>query len=239
MQVKDRAIVLQCVKYNDKKFILKLYTSQHGLITVHASSSGAKSAKLKSSSLQLLQIIDVDYSYRQNKDIQQLHEAVPFYCYVSITSDFRKLSVFQFLAEMLLKVLKEQQGNRELFHFICSTLISLDSAAHMIPHFHHVFLIQVLTYLGIHPVQNFSEVNAFFDCREGKFSPIELPFPMGFNKELSQLLQRSFHSDFMHQSITYTERELLLEGILQYYQFHVPGFGKIKSIDVLKEISAV
>lgn len=238
MQLKDRAIVLQAIKYNDAKYIIKLYTWHNGLITVHARVSSGKSAKLRTSLFQPLQILETDYSYRQNKEVQQLSEAVPLYYYKSIHTDFRKLSVFQFLTEVLQKVLREHQAHPELFEFITKQLTVLDETEHMSPLFHHHFLTELLKHLGLRPDNNFSQSHCYFDFREGKFTPVELAYPLGLNMMQSELFHMILLSGYNEYKFTYHQREELLDALLNYYTFHVPGFGILKSLAVLKEISA-
>ncbi|MBL7917976.1 MAG: recombination protein O N-terminal domain-containing protein, partial [Bacteroidia bacterium] len=60
MQVKDKAIVLQCTKYDDKKYILKLFTELHGLVTAFARVSSKSSSKIKKASILPLTQIDVE-----------------------------------------------------------------------------------------------------------------------------------------------------------------------------------
>ena len=48
MRISDKAVVLQAIKFGDKKLILKLYTKQNGLLTVSAFVGRGSSSKLKS-----------------------------------------------------------------------------------------------------------------------------------------------------------------------------------------------
>ena len=140
---------------------------------------------------------------------------------------------------MLQKVLREQQGHPELYEFITKELVTLDETTHMSPLFHHHFLSELLEYMGLRPENNYTPADCYFNFREGKFTPMELPYPLGLNAIQSKLMHFLLLPDFKEQKITYQLREELLDAILNYYAFHVPGFGSLKSIAVLKEISLV
>ena len=75
MRVSDKAIVLQAIKHGDKKFILKLFTRQHGTLTVATSIGKSASSKIKSTSIMPLTLLDVELVLKQNKEIHQLSEA--------------------------------------------------------------------------------------------------------------------------------------------------------------------
>ena len=184
-----------------------------------------------------LNLIEVEINIKENKEIQILTEANSFYIYTNIHNDFKKLSVVQFINEVLNKTLKEQVGHSELFQFIASSLIRLNETTSSVSNFHHYFLLELLKYFGIEPNNNFDAENKYFDCREGKFSPMELSFPIGLNKPDSELLSKVLSEETLAEKLSSAQRQALLEGILAYYKFHIPGFNDLKCLEVLKEIS--
>ena len=56
MRVSDKAIVLQAIKHGDKKFILKLYTHNNGLVTAAI----ALNKNIKSSNIFPLSFINIE-----------------------------------------------------------------------------------------------------------------------------------------------------------------------------------
>lgn len=238
MQIKDRAIVLQCVKYADKKHIVKLYTEHHGVLSCSARVSNSSSSKIKTSSLIPLSILEVDIIAKENKDVKTLVEANAAFIFTELHFDLNKISIAQFLAEILNKVLKEQIGQTELFDFIAKQMVVLDSATKNFSSFHIHFLIDLLDHIGLSPNNNFDNTNKFFDCREGKFTPLELPFPNGLNESSSELLSQLLRDKDPDHTLDPASRNMLLDTLLAYYRYHIPGFNEIKSWDVLKEVFA-
>lgn len=239
MQLKDKALVLQSIKYADKKHIIKLFTREHGLLSCMARLSNSPSSRLKPSSLMVMNLIDVEISKKENKDIQLLSEANCYFIYTSIHSDFKKLSVIQFINEVLSKTLKDQTSQPELFDFINDGLIYLNDSEENISNFHLYFLLRLLEFFGIEPINNFDTTNKYFDCREGKFSPVELGYPMGLNEVNSDLFSKALAVNLLTEKLSNNQRTNLLESILAYYKMHLPGFNDVRSLEVLKEISTV
>ncbi len=237
MQVKDKAIVLQCTKYDDKKYIIKLFTELHGIVTCYARVSSKYSSKIKKAAILPLTQIDVELIVKQNKDIQQLNEISCNYIYTDLNKNIKKISIAQFINEILNKTLKEHAGNAHLFEFIINSLRFLNETENNFINFHHYFIIELLSHLGIEPINNYSALNKYFDCREGRFCEHQLAFPLGLNEVQSQLLYNSLSNNIIEQTLSNTERKELLESLLAYYRFHVPGFTELKSIEVLKEVT--
>lgn len=237
MQLKDKAIVLQCIKYADKKTIVKFFTQQHGVITCLARLSNSPSSKIKASVLMPMNLVDIEVVSKENKDMQVLTEISCFYIYTSIHNNFAKLSMFQFINEVLNKTVKEHIAQTELFEFIEQSFVYLNETTDSVVNFHLHFLLQLLNYFGIEPINNFDSQVPYFHCPEAKFTAIEFPHPAGLNKPSSELLSHALSSNLLEEKLSNSQRHNLLESILAYYKFHVPGFNEIRSLDVLREIS--
>lgn len=236
MRISDKAIVLQAVKHGDKKFILKLYTQNHGVITVAASVGNTSSSKIKTSSILPLSLVEVQLTVRQNKEIHQLNEASCYSVHAEISTSLSKLSIAQFLNEILIKTLKEQSGNAHLFEFIETCLKFLNDSENNFTNLHLYFLSELTKYLGFEPQNNFSPQLPYFDCREGKFSSSNLAFPLGLNKEESFLFSEFLKINVLKTNISHAQRQTLLEILLAYYRVHLPNFNELKSLEVLKEL---
>ena len=121
MLVKTEGIILQNIKYGDKKLILKVFTKQEGLVTLSAIASKSPTAKIKMATTMPLQLVELSFNLKANKEIQQLNEANLIYVCDDVSKSFNKLAVAQFLNEVLIKCIKEQHPNEELFDFITSS----------------------------------------------------------------------------------------------------------------------
>jgi len=235
MRVSDKAIVLQAIKHGDKKYILKLYTRNHGMITVATHVGKTNTSKIKSSTILPLSLMDVELIMKQNKEVQQLSEATCYYVSAGVTNSLTKLSIAQFLNEVLIKTLKEQSSNSHLYEFIETCLKFLNDTDECI-NLHLYFLSEFTKYLGFEPQNNFTTHTPYFDCREGRFSSVGLTMPLGLNKEDSFLFSEFLKINSLRTNISNKQRQILLEILLAYYKLHVPGFNEVKSLEVLREV---
>lgn len=184
-----------------------------------------------------MNLVDIEFIHKQNKEIQLLTEANCLHIYSSIHKDIHKLSILQFINEVLSKTVKEQGPQAELFDFVWESLVHLDVMDGSVTNFHHYFLIELLKYFGFEPVNNFDAEEKYFDCREGKFCGVEFPGPIGLNAQSSELLSKALKADILEQRLSNAQRADLLESLLSYYRIHIPGFNELKCLDVLKEIA--
>ena len=235
MRVSDKAIVLQAIKHGDKKFILKIYTRSHGMITVATHVGTTGTSKIRSSAILPLSLMDVELIVKQNKEVHQLTEASCYYVSTGISNSITKLSIAQFLNEILIKTLKEQSANAHLYEFIETCLKFLNDTDECI-NLHLYFLSEFTKYLGFEPQNNFSPQSPYFDCREGRFSPVGLTMPLGLNKDDSFLFSEFLKINSLKTNISNAQRQILLEVLLAYYRLHVPGFNEVKSLEVLREV---
>lgn len=237
MQIKDKAILIQNIKTGDKKSIVKLYTLNNGLVTAFAATSKSPNSKLRISAILPLNLLEVEYIAKQNKEVALLTEARSYFIAEQMLPQFKTLSIFPFLNEVLLKVLKEQQSNQYLYNFLETTIISLTKSNINHSNFAINFLLNLTLYLGIEPQNNYSHQTPYFNCREGVFESVPLSYPMGFDKDLSKL----FSDHVLNKETKYSssQRQVLLDAMLAYYNFHIPNFGNLKSVEILREIVAV
>jgi DNA repair protein RecO (recombination protein O) len=236
MLVKSEGIILQNIKYADKKIILKIYTKKYGLVTLHAVTGSKPAAKVKSSGIMPLNQVEISFVQKQNRDVQQLTESRSTFIYSNLTRDYNKLSIAQFLNEVMIKCLKEQHPNEPLFEFITYAYKWLDENPGNSSDFHIYFLFELSRYLGFEPHNNYDASNIYFDTREGKFTSEALGFPLGLDKEQSLLFCKLFDPALIDVTFTRKERGELLECLLAYYRMHVAGFNELRSLPVLREL---
>ena len=236
MLVKSEAFVLQNIKYGDKKAVIKAFTKQHGLLTFSAIVSKSPQSKIKPAGVLPLTVTELTFTLKQNRDIQQLTESTIIYVYDDIPRNYLKLAIAQFINEILVKCIKEHVGNEELYTFVVNTYKWLNEIKEGYSNLHLYFLLELSKHLGFEPHNNFSETNKYFDTREGKFTPVELGFPLGLNNVQSTLFFSSLNGNLINKPFSRAERNELIECYLAFYKMHVAGFNDLKSPAVLKEL---
>jgi len=234
MRITDKAMVLHCTRYGDRKYILKLYTQQHGLLSVSAI-AGKQNAKVRTSALLPLTFIEVEIDHRQNRDVHHLSEAKVFLS-PDWSGSLAKLCIAQFLNEVFYKALREQGAHPEIFDLLLEVFTILEGSDKNYLDIHLFALSELSKMLGFGPQNDMEHGGPFFDCREGCFGPTALPFPLGLDGQDSILFSNFLNTSFVQSQFNNSERRRLLDIFLAYYQLHVPGFGDLKSLEVVRTV---
>lgn len=236
MRLSDKALVLQRIKHADSKYILKLFTREHGLISVSVRVKAKGPAGIRTTSTLALNFIEAELMLRPNRDIHLLTELRVYGNSFRKSQDIVRLSMAQFMQEVLIKALREQQANTALFDFLEMCFALLNESENPPLNLHLYFLAELGHFLGFEPQNNFNPSACYFDVREGQFSSVALVWPLGLNKEDSEFFSGFLKSNMLEGELKAAERRLIMDTFLHYYAFHLPSFGQLKSPDVLREI---
>jgi DNA repair protein RecO (recombination protein O) len=231
MLIKSRAIVLHHLRYGDSSLIVTLYTEKHGRMTCMVSGAYSKKSKFPATWFQPLSLLDADFYFRQNRELQRLKEASCPCPHTSIPFSIAKSAVALFLAEVLFLTLREEESNPALFSFLYNAFQLLDASEEGISNFHLWFMLHFSRYIGILPV--ISEVTS------GIAASADMQFFAGLPAEAVKAL-----SDLMVHpqgpaaglKLSNQNRYLLLDRIIRYYAQHLEGFSRLKSFAVLREV---
>jgi DNA repair protein RecO (recombination protein O) len=231
MLIKTRAIVLHHVKYGESSLIVTLYTERHGRMTCMVSGIRSKKTCISPIFFQPLTLLEADIYYKSNREVHRLKElSCPFH-FTSIPFSITKSTISLFLAEILWLTLREEEANERLFDFLYHAFQLLDSKDEGVANFHLLFLIQYSRYLGIFPAHlgSSEDITRFADLKIFRNLPGEtgLIFTEMLNTSLAQAEKISLHK---------ISRLILLDALVKYYEQHLDGMGRIKSVAVLKEI---
>ena len=227
---KTKAVVLHHVKYGEYSIIATLYTEKYGRIACMVNGVRSKKAKIPATLFQPLSLLEADFYYRQNREVQRLKEATCPYYYHSIPFDISKSTVALFLAEVLFLSLREEESNPVLFTFLFHALQLLDTMEHGISVFHPWFMIHLTRFLGFFPQQIINDTHIFTADTEvfQTLSPGAL--------SALRLITSNYQGPPDLSAFTTNDRNELLERIIRFYTNHIDGFHRLKSFTVLREV---
>jgi DNA repair protein RecO (recombination protein O) len=181
----------------------------------------------------------MEVDHRQGRELQRARELKIKHPYQTVPYDVVKSSQAIFLAEVLYKVLKEEEPRAELFQFLSHSFQILDLLREGIANFHLVFLIQLTKYMGFSPTNNFSEENLFFDMTSGAFvkrvPPHAYYFAPDEGRILFEILTVSYE-EIKNIALNSTQRNALLLKMIDYFSLHLGIRLQIKSLEVLHEL---
>jgi DNA repair protein RecO (recombination protein O) len=240
MLVETDAVVLSSIKYGDSSLIARCYCKEIGLKSFLLKGIlSSKKGGLKKSLFQPLSIIRLITQIKNDQQVGLLFikEAQLGFPLIEIPSDIKKNTVALFLSEILTRVISEEGSpNGSLYHFIEKNVIKFETEAFS-AQFHLKFMLELTQELGFYP--NLSDIDQnYFDLENGCFcghATGRLHKGGDTIVALKQLLRCNF--DTLGQiKISNTTRNDVLGLLIDYFNIHLQGFGKIKSVNILHEV---
>ncbi len=241
MLYNTQGIVLRTIKYGETSVVVLVFTEKFGLQSYIVNGVRALGENNKSQYFQSSALLDLQVYHNELKSLQRIKEVKWSILLTDIFSDIFKNAVAIFAVELLTKCLKQPEVNDDLFRF-CSDFFkelneSKPAIAANMPLF---FAIHLTSFLGLKILDNFSELNTCFDFKEGKFLHVQ-PDRDAFadeetNFHLAELLKTLHPNDLDQIKLNKQRRSLLLNELEKYYTWHVPDFGKMKSLSVLNQL---
>lgn len=238
MIIKTRGIVLKVTDYADSSVVTQIFTEELGLQSYIINGAKKPKAKIHINMLQPLHLLEMVAYVKENNGLQHIKEARQTPVFRQIPLDIVKSSLALFLNEVLYKVLKHQQPDSHLFHFIHESILWLDQTQQPVSNFHLCFLMKLSKYLGYLPTLT-SEKMPYFDLAEGIFTK-NLPAHTYVLQEphttLFYEILRSSHDESHSFQMKHEDRIYLLRQIINFYRLHTENFGTVNSLEILEEI---
>jgi DNA repair protein RecO (recombination protein O) len=237
MLVKTKAIVLSSLKFQEKSLIVKCFTLSDGLKSYYVRDAfSSKKGNQKIAYFQPLTLLEIEAVHKNKGTLENFKEikiSSPFH---SIHSDVIKSTIVMFVSEILHHSIQEEEKNESLFVFLETALNWLDNHDE-IANFHLILLLETTKYLGFYPDVSDVELK-FFEMTEGIFSPFHAISSLTEHETnlFRKLIDLKFDND--QKMFHVIERQILLKILIDYYSFHLDGFKKPKSLEVLKEVFA-
>lgn len=235
MLVKTKAIVLSSLKFQEKSLIVKCFTLSDGMKSYFVQNAfSAKKSNQKIAYFQPLTILEIEASHKNKGTLEHFKEIKLATSYQTINVDVIKSTIVIFLSEILHQSIKEEEKNENLFTFLETALIWLDTHDET-SNFHLILLLEITKFLGFYPDNSETDFN-FFEMTEGIFSPFQGISCLSEHETFlfKKLILLKFDSD--QKVFAGIERQILLKILLDYYSIHLDGFKKPKSLEVLKEV---
>lgn len=234
----SKAFVIRSIKNGETSLIVSCYLEDIGYKTfIVKGVYGSKKSKFSKAHFFPLNIINLNYSYTEGKNLGFIKEVKTEKLYKSLHLDIQKSSVIIFLSEILNSIFKEETlVNKDLFNFLLNTLSWYDQVKSC-NNFHLKFLIELSRFIGFYPNIN-NENDSFFNLESGSTSATQ---SIGVNISGNDLtLFKEFlgteFEDLNSMNTKNESRTRILNYIIDYYSLHLQMFKTPKSINVFAEI---
>lgn len=235
--IKTKAIVLSSLKYSDTSLIVKCFTYEDGLKSyIIKGILKAKKGGIKVAYFQPLTQLTIVANHNNKSTLNTLKEVQVLNPYTSIYRDIVKQSVVLFISEVLSNSIQEEESNTSFYNYLEAGLNWLDSHD-KIANFHLLFLLNASRFLGFYPDTTNDSLFGF-DLLNGSFSESTLDANVISGNEFYQfkkLLGINFDS-IENVSFSKNERQMVLKTIIRYFELHLDGFRKPKSLQILEAV---
>lgn len=237
MLITTRAIVFGSIKYREADLIVSCFTEKSGLKSyLLRGILKSRKGKLKVSLFQPLTQLELVANHKDKGSLESMKEAKLLFPYQSLHTNVVKSSVVFFLAEALRNAVKEEEANEALYEFLQNSLIWFDQSEEM-ANFHLLFLLKLSKYLGFYPDDNQLD-KPVFNLLDGTFQ-FQITNDYCQKAEELEILKQLMGINFDGLSaikLNQSSRSRFLLMLLTYYELHLQGFRKPKSLQVLNEL---
>lgn len=237
MVTSTNAIVLSKLRYRDNDLIVTCYTQEYGVLSfLLRGVLKSKKGLTKTAYFQLLSQLQLVMVYNPNRTLHSLKETKLHHVYDSLHTNILKSSIVMFLAEVLSNTLKEEEQNDSLYSYIETTLLWLDTHSEC-SNFHLLFLLKLTKYLGFYP-ENTPLEHQYFNLQDGKFEakPFGKHIISGDDFNILKRLLDTKFDELSQLKISSKQRQSFLNIMMLYYEQHLGGFKKPKSLQVLNQV---
>ncbi|MGS2763445.1 DNA repair protein RecO [Sinomicrobium sp. M5D2P9] len=237
MVITTKAIVLSAIKYGDTSLIVKCFTECCGVQSyLLRGIFSSRKGKLQKALFFPLNQLEITASHKGKGNLEHIKEARVEHHYQTLYADMTKNTVVLFLAEVLGNCIQEEEENAALYRYIEEALLWLDRQEKT-ANFHILFLLKLTRYLGFYPDAS-SEHLPYFDLPEGVFVSHAGYGPVIDGDTLGHF-RKFLGTDFEGTGqirLTKDIRRNILNALITYYELHLTGFRKPKSLQVLHEV---
>jgi DNA repair protein RecO (recombination protein O) len=217
---KTRGIVFRFTKYGETSIIVTIFTELFGLQSYIVNGVRSKTAKNKIALYQPLTLLNLVAYHRENANIERIKEISCFHPYQTLNADIKKSTMAMFITELINKTVKDESHTRDMFEFLSTSLIAIDSLKTDYENSHLVFMIRLSRYLGF-GVQYANEVMA------GKLT----------DEKTEIVLKELVEADFDRAVfLTNLQRKNILDLLIRFYADHIENMGELKSVQVLRDV---
>ena len=236
MLVTTKALVISALKYGEADLIVRCFTEEAGLKSyLLRRILKSKKGKLRTAMFQPGMQLELVAMHKDKATLESIRDAKVTHAYISLHTDIFKSSIVLFLSEMLRNSIQEEETNRPLYAFLEHAFLWLDLHGHS-ANFHLLFLLELTRYLGFYPdisttdYDHFNLETGIFETTESRYSISEE------NLDTLKVLLGTNFDELSEIKLNQKRRTSFVNMLLAYYELHLHGFRKPKSLAVLSSL---
>lgn len=222
-----RGFLLSYIRYSDNDAVLHCFTDEQGFKSFFV--KGIYSPKSKKKAY-LFPLNELEISVNAPKEGK-----IPTVSGIELLQSFYdeknlgRNSVLMFSSEFLAKILRNENGNREIYNEIQLFLKKLSQEN---PFSHISLVFNILKFNGLLPLQTSEH---FLDPETGRFTNIKTHH--FFDERISEIWKKfSSEKDNYDFRLSRSERNQFLESLILYYKIHFTDFREPDSLEILRQV---
>ncbi|MDD2513048.1 MAG: DNA repair protein RecO [Proteiniphilum sp.] len=237
---KTQGIVLSTFPYSDTYSVTQLYTRDFGRVSYLLPKARGRKTKFSPSLFFPLTVLYLEVEHMPLRDLQRIKEATRQFPLYDVNTHMTKISLAFFLSEFLSRLLQESDHNGLLFDYLKNSVETLEAADRGVANFHLAFMLGLTRFLGIRPNMDDPGKNSYFDLLNGEFTR-HMPLHSHYlNREQSAFLLQlhRMHYGNMHLfRLSRSQRNMIVDYLLEYYRLHICDFPPLKSLKILRGLA--
>ncbi|MBW2960303.1 DNA repair protein RecO [Mesonia aestuariivivens] len=237
MLINTQAIIIHSLRYREADLIVKAFTKSSGLKSyLIRGVLKSKKGKLRASMFQPLTLLEVEANHKDKGTLENIREAKVNPPYQDLTTNVYKSSIAMFLAEVLNQAIQEEEQNEALYQYLENAFLWLDKNKKF-ANFHLLFMVKLSSFLGFYPHQ-YDQDLPYFNLLDGEYQ-LDDTNKYCIQNENSELLKQFLLVNFDEASsikLNQSRRKSFLEMLILYFELHLHGFKKPRSLDILHQL---
>ena len=227
-----KGLVLRTIKYSETSVIAKVFTREMGVCSYMVKGVRTQKGKIKQNLLQPLSYLDMCVYDSPKTSINYIKEMQVAEQFVNLREDSVKVTLVFFMTEVLYKTLNEGEVMPMVFDYVVEQLRGIDDGRIKVSYQPLLFMLQMSTFLGIEPLNNYSVGEPLFNLREGRFVGTKIDDYLLDNSESLAMhyLLAAYHGTSQVPKVSMSGA---LHMMIDYYGLHLPEFRNFKSHEIL------
>ncbi|XWN35135.1 MAG: DNA repair protein RecO [Roseivirga sp.] len=224
---KTSGIVLSHLKFRETSIIAKIFTEALGSQAYVIHGVRTQKPRYSMALFQPLTRLDLVVYHKKQVNLQRVAEVKCHAPNSHILGNLKKATIAVFLAELLTKVIREEEHNESLFHFLWQAIGNFEAQTTDYELFHLTFMLQLCHYLGfgISTAQElYAQLRRSGQHWEMRQEAIE---------SLASLLAGGPQG---HVAMDKATQRNMTEAVIKFYQLHMDALDTLQSLKVLQAL---
>ena len=231
--------MLDHVLYRETSAIVHVYTRELGRQNYIVNGVRGNRKSRKTILLQPFNRVKLVVYHSPRKDLHRIKEFYLDRPLVNIPYHQSSRAQTFFLVELLSRILVMQDPAPELYDFLDQSIDLADAPAEGAENIHLFIMFRLTWFLGFYPDPERTGNRFWFDLKNGDFVGHEPAHPLFLNPERAALFARLFDADvysLKNIARNSSERNNILNALLDFYRLHTSGVGTLKSLEILQNM---